>query len=1037
MLDFAIVEYDHSYAQAVADMWNRSGDSWGGYNVEFTADAIRHEEESSAAVNTYIAVLDDEVVGYIKLAEWTQGEGALYVAVLNVRPDLHGKKIGKALLLTTIERTTELGWPRLDLHTWGGNTKAVPLYKRSGFFWEERDKEVYCVNYIPEVIKNELVVDFFQDADWYQDSTRPIRIEPDGRKENEFTYFTYSWKKGEKFLNMEYARKGRGLCGIDRNEYKVTARVENLDLVFGRSYTVRYEFENRGEQPLEISIRGRDDKNIRFDFAHTATVADTYVVEAEFHVGEIERPQSEWKTHPRVAAQITIDGKSTMFQVGIAPRFPADVTLSTDQRLARSGVKQRAYLDVASNVREGAVFAFELPESDFCRFSPERVERRLAYKERVSIPLTYTAERGGVYSRRIPGTASIDSGDVVDFSTEIGFRVPFLSGTYHGTMPRGRRKKVYTIGNGPFSLSLVLEHDTHLNGATLRNDRSGRGDVRFLPPKLGKPYSEEFIRTKPESVVVDQSGGDITMRAKYRSGDFPGIILTMCFRLSSAGVVERWFELENTSSAATPAETVLLDEFRLHMERPVLPYREEIVEARSETSAGIWSWNAEKLTENWLFSRSGEGTAGFFWAEGASPRSQEWSLNFERSVGVLGPGERVVTEPLCGFVDTFASWRELREFAAGDRGPAPTPVDSVGLQLNGGNPFVSGSYQAVVVEAKQKSLVGDIEIASAAGSFSPARMSVTKEQKLSRAEFELPASDSPVDLVTANLSFNVVRSSRCAALFRSGVGSVTTARKQDQGQTVLELGNGLVTVRSAPDFSPGLYSCRIGDTEWLDSSFPVLGPRDWWNPWMGGLTCGPLQVGEKPLLAEPRTVEPVERKDCLGNSWQGLASTVTFETHEDYKGLTVVQYFMLLPGAPVLLSQFQIKQNTGTQFFRRRFGTTAFVGGGSADETVFSFLNAGGNPVEVVSGQEEWLKEIDGPISVRQRDSCGTMIAHCDCGGCSSYVMTNKRTSQFTVVEGITCSDGDTVWGAPLFLILTDVDLSAEGLRDLAKVRLG
>ncbi len=137
--DITIVEYDPTYAAELAAMWTQSGDSWGGFNVEMTAESVRAEEEFSDHVNCYLAILGDEVVGYCKIGKWTQDEGALYIDTLNVRPDMHGRKIGKALVLRAVARTIELAWPRLDLHTWPGNTKAVPLYKKTGFFWEERE----------------------------------------------------------------------------------------------------------------------------------------------------------------------------------------------------------------------------------------------------------------------------------------------------------------------------------------------------------------------------------------------------------------------------------------------------------------------------------------------------------------------------------------------------------------------------------------------------------------------------------------------------------------------------------------------------------------------------------------------------------------------------------------------------------------------------------------------------------------------------------------------------------------------------------
>lgn len=1086
MSDFEIVEYDHSYAAALADMWNKSGDSWGGYNIEFTAESIVQEEEGSTCVNRYMAVVGDEVVGYIKLSQWTQDEGALYVDVLNVRPDFHGKKIGKALLLRTIDRTTELGWPRLDLHTWGGNTKAVPLYKKSGFFWEERDREVYCVNFIPGVLHNELAADFFERADWYLDSTRPIEVKPDGRKENEFTYFTYSWKKDGRFLRMEYARKGRGLCAVDRNEYRVSARVEALNLVFGRSYAVRYEFENRGPSPLEIEIEGKNDKNIRFDFSHTARVTQTYSAEAEFFVGPIEQVQSDWKTHPRVSADISINGKTASFDVGIAPRFPADIKLVGDGGLAGIGRPSRAYLDVESNLTAGATFVFRMPHSECCEISEDRLEKRLGPKERTSIAIPFLPRRSGVYSGRVeaqvvpdPGTTRggttehRETGHVsaaheragqkgtghespdheraagearIEFQKEVGLRVPMLSGAYHGEMPTGSRERVYTIGNGPYSLSLFIERDSHLNLSYLSNDRVGRGGVLFFPPKLGRPYSEEFIRKRPESIDVEESFGAVDMRARYRSDDFPGVHLTMCFRLHPCGVVDRWFVVENGAGGSNDRELSLLDEFRLEIDRLVLPYRGRIVKTRSETDAAIYCWDSERISGNWMFTRSGDGTRGFFWSEGVRPRSQEWLMSFEHAIGALDGGGRYVSPTTSAFIDTFATWQELREYATGCREKAPSTVSAIALRVNDGNPFPAGPFTAEVVEHRQSNLDGTVELISEAAAAKalesgrrsmPVSQSFEKDHRAKRAAFELPPPSTAVEVVAASLDLDVVRSRRSAAVFSQGEGSLSTSREEREGYEVLTATNGVLSIALAADFSPCLLSCRHDGLEWLDGSFPELGPRDWWNPWLGGMCFKPARLGEQPLLKEMRSAEFVEKTDNYGNRWSGIATAVTLTEHETYRGLQYVQYFMMLPGVPVLFQQVEVRQNTGTHFARNGSTISLFVGGEPTTDTVFSFVNESGSRVEVGSGREETWHSPRGPITVRLADSTSRMIVYFDGHRCSRTAVTNKRTSQIVLREEITCPDGRIVWTAPAFLVFAGNDLDSESLRALQDVTLG
>src|SRR5690554_7555210 len=120
-------------------MWNKSAAEWGGFETVYDEKRVIDENEDSANLNIWLALDGDEVVGYCSFAEYREDKGASYIPLLNVRPDYHGNKVGKALLLRAVEEAIAQGWPRLDLHTWPGNLKAVPLYKKCGFFWEKQD----------------------------------------------------------------------------------------------------------------------------------------------------------------------------------------------------------------------------------------------------------------------------------------------------------------------------------------------------------------------------------------------------------------------------------------------------------------------------------------------------------------------------------------------------------------------------------------------------------------------------------------------------------------------------------------------------------------------------------------------------------------------------------------------------------------------------------------------------------------------------------------------------------------------------------
>ena len=333
MKKIKIVDYNHKYARAVAEMWRNSSQGWNGEILLNSEQAVITDEEKSVHLNAWLAMDGDLVVGYCNLYEYQEDTGALYIGLLNVRDDYHGKKIGKALVLKAVNQTRELGWDRLDLFTWSGNTAAVPLYKKCGFFWENRDDSTHLMNFIPQVLTNELVKDYFEMIDWYEDSTRQIEIKPDGRKENGFDFFTYSWQKNDKKLLMEYCCHGRGLRKIENNEYSITVSVKKLKLVFGSSYEIKYHIINKTKIPLNIAIKGESERNIVFDFEQTTNVTSEKTIIGKFFINPVEKKQNEWKTYPNVISHISVNDKKAIFKTGIEPIFPAEIVLEKSENI--------------------------------------------------------------------------------------------------------------------------------------------------------------------------------------------------------------------------------------------------------------------------------------------------------------------------------------------------------------------------------------------------------------------------------------------------------------------------------------------------------------------------------------------------------------------------------------------------------------------------------------------------------------------------------------------------------------------------------
>ena len=246
MSDQIILEsYGKKHADGVARMWKESREGWPpGFlgASEFTAESVEMEERASGSLFTILALEGDRVVGFCRTTPYGGEPDAAYVALINVVPDMHGRKIGKTLLLDAVERSAEQNFYRIDLHTWPANLKAMPLYKKTGFFWVP-DTMVYMQNYMPFLIGRPEFRDFLGGRSWYDHFVRELKVEPDEeRTSSGREIFTYVFSLDGKELRASFDRRGRILSSLHAPGFSLSMERGEGRIFFGR--------------PVDIELKG-------------------------------------------------------------------------------------------------------------------------------------------------------------------------------------------------------------------------------------------------------------------------------------------------------------------------------------------------------------------------------------------------------------------------------------------------------------------------------------------------------------------------------------------------------------------------------------------------------------------------------------------------------------------------------------------------------------------------------------------------------------------------------------------------------------
>ncbi|GGD56916.1 GNAT family N-acetyltransferase [Paenibacillus nasutitermitis] len=1018
-----LVEYTPKYAQAVAAMWNCSQESWGGGSRIRSGEEVDQELRNAGNLKVFLALDGDEVVGYCSFSQYQFDEGALYVPLLNVRPDYHGRKIGRMLILQAVKTTVEMGWPRLDLFTWAGNTKAVPMYKKCGFFWEKKEDAVHLMNYMPSVLKMEALQPYLEKLDWYADSKRVIEICPDGRTENGFDFLEYVWEKDDIRLKVEFEKTGRGICLIDTPDYTIHTLIEDHNLVFGGRYPVRYEIRNKTGKPLLCAIKGRDDKNIRFGLEQTIEVSDSHIVEGEFELMPVHEEQSDWKTHPAVVSDWRINGKSIELRMGVAPLFPAKMKLEVKPQEQYLGVREEALVSFENNYPETTVFEFEFPSSGFIKFDNPMLSVEIPAKGKIAVSVPYVLNDFGLFSEDMVITARCGSLPPISFTTRLWGLFKGLSGRYGGDITDH-----WIAVNGPYSIGLNKNNNELWASHFLRSHHTS-----WTFPRVGKPYSLEFSKKKAEQVRIFAEGDVMVLEADYQSEDFPGVSFTSCNRLNAVGIVERYFEFREPG-VSLGEDIRLIDGFYHHSEGLVLPYDGHYYDLKDQYAANYNDWEIDRISENWLFSRHEKCSHGFCWDPEAKLVKSEWHLGIEYQVGRMPSGETVRSGSTFQAIGTFSDWWDFRSYACKRRDRIqPLLKNHIELSVNDGNPFATHDADLHLNQHRNQPLTGELTLSFPISAREAVHDSFRREDSRQSGSYKLmslePGTVEQVRMVFEAEELSIKRSTVLVPL--SGQ-PVQQEIRGPEGEPTFTCSNGVLTIEAAPSsFGAALHSLVHNGEEWLDSSYPAPGPRSWWNPWHGGISAGIQGVSPLSQQEEKREADFVSLMDNRGNSWSGLKLRTCFEKLERSRGMELDLYALLLPGAPVLCCVTRLSNRTGMSYnqFHSSIGSF-FTPGGLPDQ---GWMEANAD-TRYRCGKTGTDIRSEGIVRIGSDSRSTILHAVNRYPGSGAQVYTNNLVIHHSASQSSPLPAQSEVWSAPVFFVFAEKPLDYQDMRSFAEI---
>ena len=246
-------------AVGLAVLLNASDSAWPGTftgGVPYTPERVLEQRREREYLLDLVAEADGEIVGTCTLTRDWDDPQAAYVAFLNVHPEWHGKGIGKRLLLRAVDEAVHLGVPYVSLHTWAGNERALPLYKKTGFFWIP-GTDVRMENYLPLMLRLPWAKELLGDAHWYGCLKREITLEEDREEWEGRQVFRYRLERGEKSLEVVIDRAAKAPCAVYGEGFSAELWPAPAEPRAVLPFRLCWRLANRGEDPLIVGLSAR------------------------------------------------------------------------------------------------------------------------------------------------------------------------------------------------------------------------------------------------------------------------------------------------------------------------------------------------------------------------------------------------------------------------------------------------------------------------------------------------------------------------------------------------------------------------------------------------------------------------------------------------------------------------------------------------------------------------------------------------------------------------------------------------------------
>jgi len=1015
-VSFIVREYrvgDAGDEARLAAMFNDFDSAWPGGFTRGSLETVEAIRERKARIHRLAILVAEEAetgdfVGYCDLDAQPGQKEKSYVDLLGARLRVHGQGVGKALILEAVRRSSEAGYREVTLYTWAGNTKAVPLYKKTGFNWVP-DTDVYMRNFIPSVLATPAVKTFLARRDWYPLHQRDLSVAPDDLTWKGMKVFRYRLADDRAFVDLVYQADSVGLTAVATPDFSVSCTVPVEEAAAGQSYPVVWEIEPRGGRPVSLTLLAEADTGLDLRVQEQLTLSESTEIARMLRVGADAQPRRAGERTHVVRSTLLIDGQPITLETGVKVVRPIEILyggqalfvgrrerieVQLRNRLPRTiagtlSLEPAAGVDCAARAqpfrvgpntwtqcaldvtaREGGAHASVLR----CRGGAEESCPQTAHMVADSEATSRAATSGSTdlegRGPRAGEGSETDRRDATPVGTGCGNAAGLSVGAVEVSRPVTFR--AFEGGEAIASIDTAYSETAVLESADVRVEIDLRGgDAAVYVPdrkrsvlhgnaQAGPPFAPDRMRPPLCSAAIEAAPGGVRLRISRPPDPVTGLALIRTFTIAGGGLVRIDQRIVNTS--ANPQQAGLKLKTHCHLDATLAaPSAAGLIHAPLR-GFGLFPQGDHdliaphaQLTESWFAREEGGRAGGLIWLD--SPLQHiEWGpfpvLLYEP---VELPPNTALDVPPCWMFAGPGDWTAVRGWwerlarpsdAAHEATPEPERVLSIAADPG---PMVlrnTDDCVTLVVQNRGGTPVsGSLTLAGHDFAISPSTLEFAAANR--DAPFRAPVEVTAPPRHAAGFVEASLQSGPNVQSLRLPVARMACG---DQMEIVepepgdVRIDTGALQLRFSTGFFGALTELRAGGENHLLSAFPAMRPFVFANPWAGGVHACLDDLTSPDLAREPFTGARVEVTGERGWHWHGVRMACDLE-HKDRSWLRVELDYLALPGGNALALPLRLTNRTDA---RRsvRAGVAAWCQPGGTRQNTVLHWELNGEPRE-------------------------------------------------------------------------------------------